>query len=104
MAPLPSFDKAMKAPPETMKTSMDEWNAWMKKHEKSMVDSGAPLGKVMRVNKNGTSNIRNMIGGYSIVEAESLEAAAKIFEGSPHLSMMDDGWIEVIECVPMPGV
>ena len=44
---------------------------------------------------------RNDIGGYSIVQADSQEAAAKIFADSPHLSMPGAS-AEVMEIMAMP--
>jgi hypothetical protein len=42
------------------------------------------------------------IGGYSIVQAESHEAAAALFANSPHLTM-PGATVEVMEIMPMPG-
>src|SRR5262249_41237956 len=49
----------------------------------SIVEGGAPLGKTKRVDSNGASNTKNEIGGYSVVQAESHDAATKIF-GKDH--------------------
>ena len=103
MAPIASFERALKMPPEELKEGMKGWEPWMKENESVIVDGGSPLGKTKRITKGGAvSNVRNEIGAYSIVQAESLDAAAKIFEDSPHF-WFEDGWIEVIEFVPMPN-
>ena len=45
------------------------------------------------------------VGGYSIVQAQSHDAAAKLFGKShPHLQMMPGGWIEIVEIMPMPDM
>ena len=103
MAPLSSFDKALRGTPEEMKKSMDEWTSWMKKNEGVIVDGGTPLGKTKRVSSEGITDIRNMVGGYTIVRAESLSAAAKIFENNPHFQL-PNGSVEVMEFVQMPGM
>lgn len=86
---------------EDQNTGMDEWNTWMATHKNDMADPGAPLGKTKRVAKSGVSDIKNEICGYTIVKADSHEAAAQIFADSPHLNQ-GDTWVEVIECLEMP--
>lgn len=43
------------------------------------------------------------VGGYSVVQAESHEAAAKLFEKHPH-NEMPGAWVEVMEIKSMPGM
>jgi hypothetical protein len=70
----------------------------------SLVDGGAPLGKSKRVNAKGTSETKNDVGGYSIVQAESAEAATKMFgRDHPHFQM-PVAWIDVVEIMPVPGM
>lgn len=73
--------------PEDWQESMNAWNTWMKDHADIFVDTGTMLGKTKRVTKDGTTDVHNDLTSYSIIEAESHEAAAKIFEGQPHLQM-----------------
>ena len=102
-APIAEMDKMMQnSTPEQMKAGMDEWVRWARKHPE-IVDIGAPLGKNKRVRQSGASDERNDIGGYSFVEAESREAAAKIFQDSPHFQL-PGAYIEVMECVQMLGM
>lgn len=86
--------------PEQMKASMDEWKTWMQS-KGGVVDMGAPLGRTMKVTPGGVEPTRNQIGGYSIIEAESHEEAAKKMQDSPHFKMMPSGWIEVMEVMPV---
>lgn len=104
MAKGPEFEKMMRtATPEQQKKGMDAWMAWMTAHQASMIDGGAPLGKTKRVDATGVSDTKNDVGGYSIVEAESANAAAKMFDSShPHLQM-PGAWVEIVEIMPMPG-
>jgi hypothetical protein len=63
------------------------------------------LGKTKRVDANGAKDTKNGIGGYSVVQADSHEAAAKLFgKDHPHLQMMPGAWVEVVEIMPMPGM
>src|SRR4026207_1735891 len=102
MASGPQFEKMMKNPtPEQKKKGMD---AWMNANKTSIVEGGAPLGKTKRVDSNGASNSKNEIGGYSVVQAESQDAAAKIFgKDHPHLQM-PGAWIEIMEIMPLPDM
>ena len=101
-APTSSFQEAMKATPEEQKAGMDAWMTWGKKAAASIVDMGAPLGKSLRVNKGSAAPVTNDLGGFSILQAESKEALAETLKGHPHF-MMKDGFIEVVEVMPMPG-
>ena len=104
MASGAEFEKMMKnSTPEQRKKGMDAWMKWMNANQASIVDGGAPLGKTKRVDANGASNTKNDVGGYSIVQAESHDAAAEMFSSEhPHLQM-PGAWIEIVEVMPMPG-
>ena len=104
MASSADFEKMMKtSTPAQQKKGMDAWMKWTGKHKKSLVDGGAPLGKTKRVDAKGASNAKNGVGGYSIVQAASHDAAAKMFgKDHPHLQMMPGAWIEIVEIMPMP--
>ena len=60
-----------------------------------------PIAK--RVTVQGPSDTKNDIMLYAIVEAESHQAAAKTFEGHPHLQIPQAS-IEVMEINPMHGM
>jgi hypothetical protein len=105
MASGAEFEKMMKSStPEQQKKGMEAWMKWMNANKASLVEGGAPLGKTKRVDANGVSNTKNELGGYSIVQAESHDAAAKIFgKDHPHLQM-PGAWIEIVEIMPLPGM
>lgn len=96
------FEKMMKeATPEQQKSGMEEWSAWMEKHKKEMVDPGMPVGKTMLVTQGKIDSTKNEVGGYSIVQADSLDEAAKIFTDSAHFQV-PSARIEVMELMEMP--
>jgi hypothetical protein len=73
-------------------------------HKPSLIDGGAPLGKTKRVDANGASNAKNQMGGYSVVQAETHDAATKMFgKEHPHLQV-PGAWIEIVEIMPLPGM
>src|ERR1700722_3605533 len=103
MADRANFEKMMKqSTPEQQKLGMDAWMKWMGKHKAWLFDGGSPLGKTKRIDANITKDVKNDMGGYSIIQAESHEAATKMFDKSfPHLQM-PGAWIEVVEIMPLP--
>jgi hypothetical protein len=103
MAPSTVIEQMMKATPEQMKSEMDAWMAWQATHKAAIVDLGAPLGKTKSVAASGLTDTRNEITGYSVVEADSLDAAAAIFRDHPHLKMAG-ARVDVLEYVRVPGM
>lgn len=101
-APTSGFEQMAKSTPEQQKAGMEAWMAWSKKASASIVDMGAPLGKSVKVTKGGVAPASNDLGGFSILQAESKEALAEALKGHPHF-MMPDGFIEIIDFMPMPG-
>jgi hypothetical protein len=82
---------------------MQAWQAWAAKNASAIVDSGGPLGKTKRISKQGIADVRNDVGAYTVVQAESHEAAAKLFVNHPHFTLFPGDAVEVMECLPMPG-
>src|SRR5262245_41828684 len=87
---------------ERQRAGMEAWMRWGKEHERSIADVGTPLGKTKRVDASGMSDTRNMMTGYVVIEAESHEAAARLFANHPHFSMFPGQSVEIMECLPMP--
>jgi hypothetical protein len=81
---------------------MKAWHAWQQKHQPIIVDGGGPLGKTKRTDTSGVSDVTNAIGGYIIVEADSHEAAARLFENHPHFSILPGNSVEIMPCNPIP--
>lgn len=84
------------------KTGMDAWMAWVEEHKAATIDQGGPLGKTKRTNSDGVSDIKNAMAGYTVVQAESHEAAAKMFEGHPHFTIFPGDSVEIMEILPVP--
>jgi hypothetical protein len=96
-----------KLEPEKRKESeaagMKAWGDWMVSHKAVIVESGGPLGKTKRVAAEGVSDTKNSLAGYVIVQAESHEAAARMFENHPHFAIFPGEAVEIMECLPIPG-
>jgi hypothetical protein len=78
------------------------WMEWGTAHSAAIVDQGSPLGKTKRASSQGISDIKNNMTGYVIVEAESHEAAARLFENHPHFAIFPGDSVEIMECLPLP--
>jgi hypothetical protein len=77
----------METDPKKQKASMDAWMKWFAGLGKAVVDAGNPTmpGKIL--GQSGAKNISgDPITGYSIVQADNLEAALKMAKGSPQLA------------------
>lgn len=80
----------MAATPAEQQKQLQEWGAWFGKLGKSVVDGGNPFSdKVKTVAANG--NVKDgpsgqRVTGYSIVEANSVDAAAEMAKGCPVLT------------------
>jgi hypothetical protein len=97
-------DMMKKSTPEQQKKGMEAWMKWMDHNKALFVDRGAPVGKTKRVDSKGTKDTKNDVCGYSIVQAESADQAAKMFgKDSPHFQMPGAS-VEVIEVLEMPAM
>jgi hypothetical protein len=79
------------------------WKAWAEKHQSAIVGMGGPLGKTKRISQRGIEDTINAIGAYTIVRADSHEAAAKIFEEHPHFTIFPGECVEIMPILPIPG-
>jgi hypothetical protein len=71
-----------------------------------MADMGSPLGGVATVTASGsTADVSSpLIGGFSVLEADSVDAAKKLLDDHPHFHAPGNPSIEVLEFLPLPGM
>ena len=99
-----NWDKLDEATRKDRQSSgMKAWGDWMVKHKASVVTQGGPLGKTKRASAQGVADIKNSMTGYVIVQAESHEAAARMFDKHPHFTIFPGDSVEIMECLPIPG-
>jgi hypothetical protein len=86
--------------PEAGAEMMARWHAWIEDIGDAMVNPGTPLGMSKTVSTDGVSNDggSNPLAGFSVVKADSMEAALELAKGCPFLEM---GTIEVAEMMEM---
>jgi hypothetical protein len=88
---------------DRMNSGMRAWGNWMDTHKASIVATGAPLGKTKRTSAQGVADTTNAMTGYVVVQAESHEEAARMFEKHPHFTIFPGDSVEIMECLPIPG-
>ena len=79
------------------------WKGWAQQHQGAIVAMGGPLGKTKKISPAGIEDIANAMGAFTIVRAESHEAAAKLFLNHPHFTIFPGESIEVMPVLPIPG-
>jgi hypothetical protein len=82
---------------------MKAWGDWMATHKASIVVQGGPLGKTKRASSQGITDTQNNLAGFVVVQAESHEAAARLFDKHPHFTIFPGDGVEIMECLPIPG-
>jgi YCII-related domain len=82
---------------------MAAWKAWAEKYQDAIVYMGGPLGKTKKVDANGVADVSNLLGAFTVVRADSHEAATKMFEGHPHFTVFPGEGVEIMPVLPIPG-
>ena len=94
----------MAASPEEQEKIMAEWGAWYAKLGEAIADGGAPFGEAKNVTEGGVGDGAlgdNPATGYTIVEADSLDAAAATCVDHPHIA--HGGQVQVFSTIDMTG-
>ena len=98
----PPFDMASLTK-EQVNESMEDWGAWMKGLGSALIDPGAPFGARTSVVDDGGSRQPADLNGYTIVEADDIEAARSFTDGHPHLIEGQGRFsIDIYELMPLP--
>lgn len=101
--PMSFMEMAKDADPAAMKAGMEAWMAWFGKCGDQLVDMGTPLAGGRRLTSSGNSASERNVVCYSIVQAESMEAAEALLADHPHLARSPDCEVEVHEMVGGSG-
>lgn len=105
-APQSVMEEWMKKPQEErdveQKKMEADWQTWQQKNS-SMIKETAGLGKNIQVTSTGAAPMKNDLMMYTVVEAETPEAAAEIFKDHPHL-VIPEATIDIMPSTPVPGM
>ena len=97
-APGTAAEQMQSQSPEAAAESMNAWNDWQAKNDKAVVDFGSPTQPVAGSDPGSSTSI----GGYSLMEADSLDALEEMLADHPHKAM--GGSIEILELLSIPGM
>ena len=86
------------------RAGMEKWMKWVTDNASALVDVGSPLGKTKKINAEGVSDTKNRMTAYTIVKADSHDEAAKLFLNHAHFTVFPGDSVEVMECLPIPGM
>ncbi len=86
-----------------MQEGIAAWKAWVEMYQAAIVGMGGPLGKTKKISDRGIEDISNMLSAYTVVRADSHEAAAMMFEKHPHFTNFPGDSVEVMPVMPIPG-
>src|SRR5260370_37911782 len=86
--------------PEEGAKYMAKWRAWAGGLGDALVNPGVPFGNPKTVSSGGVSDGggSNRLTGFSIVKADSMDAALEMAKGCPHL---EHGTVDVAEALEM---
>jgi len=94
-APVSAAEQMASSTPEAAQAGMGAWVAWGERAGPAVVDMGSPVQSI-----SGSAG-GDQIGGYAIMQADSLEALQKVLEGHPHTEW--GGTIEILESLALPS-
>ena len=82
--------------PEVAAASMKAWSDWQQKAGDTVVDFGSPTQPVAGADDGATT----FIGGYSVMQADSVEDLEATLADHPHKTQ--GGTIEILELLTLP--
>jgi hypothetical protein len=82
---------------------MAAWRGWVERHRDAIATMGGPLGKTKKVTQRGVEDTSNALAAFVIVQADSHEDAAKLFENHPHFAIFPGDSIEIMPVLSIPG-
>lgn len=100
MASWSALPEAQKKQRET--AGVAAWKQWVADNGAAIVEIGGPLSRTKLVAKSGISDIRNNLAAFTVVQAESQDAAARLFLNHPHFTIFPGEGVEVMEILPIP--
>lgn len=78
------------------------WAEWEARNAGSITNRGGMVGKTTRVTTDGIASATNDFCGYVIIEAETAEAAAKLFVDHPHFSVFPGDGVDIMPFLAGP--
>ncbi len=103
-APVDALKQTANSSPEEKEKGIEAWMNWAKKCGDQLVDLGNPLAGGQKLLPGGKSEDSSReVCGFSILQADNMDAAKALLDGHPHLGWNADCEIEIHETKPLPG-
>jgi hypothetical protein len=102
-SPVSAEEQMASSTPEQAQAGMEAWNAWGAKAGDALVDFGSPVSHAGVVPAGGSPSGEDHIGGFSVLEADSVDSLRSLLDDHPHL-MLEGATIEILEYLPTPGM
>lgn len=80
-----------------------QWVEWENRNAAYFPDRGGMVGKTLRVTRDGIGRASNTFCGYIVVEAETIEAAASLFENHPHFTIFPGDGVDIMPFLTDPA-
>lgn len=94
---LASFRSLPKAKQDALDaTGIREWAAWEERNAASILDRGGMVGKTTRITREGIADAVNPFCGYLVLEAETADAAARLFRDHPHMTVFPGDGVDIM--------
>ncbi len=101
-APAEAKEMSAQATPEQLAEGMKPWFAWKEKIDSHIVDFGSPNSRAEeQVGDGSWSTSSKEVSGYSILKAESFEAAKSLVQNHHHLTWAAGCSVGLYECATM---
>jgi hypothetical protein len=98
---------AFRARPKAEQEAIDAaglaaWVEWERRNAAAIVGPDVMVGKTKRVTPTGIADARNQIAGFLIVEAANIDAAVRMFQDHPHITIFPGDGIDIMPVVTEP--
>jgi hypothetical protein len=84
------------------KEGLAELAAWDEAYRDVIVHEGGPLGRTKRTTLDGITDVVNESAVFVVLRAPSHEAAAKLFEGHPHMTIFPCDSVHLMPLLSAP--
>lgn len=78
------------------------WADWEKANATFLPNLGGMVGRTRRVTRDGIADAVNPICGYVIVEADDIDAAARLFKNHPHFTLFPGDGVDIMPFLAGP--
>jgi hypothetical protein len=82
---------------------LKQWTDWEERNAAFFPDRGGMVGRTTRVTKDGIADAVNPFCGYIVVEADTIDAAARLFENHPHFTVFPGDSVDIMPFLTGPA-